>query len=161
MDRTNELIKGKRDVTVERIGQTHIDQISNYSTNSTHDEPAFIIPQIFDFTGEQDQHGQNERLPIKPKTRFLFYNGLVDINNSHSYWYLADGTNNPPANTQYPLVSPYEYWPIQNVVGPPPVNTLNLNFSNDTRYFMDPDPGASTYGLIPQTLFDIFMLNLF
>ena len=42
--------------------------------------------------------------------------------------------------------------------GPPivdAVNTLNLNFANDTRYFMDPNPGPG-YGESPNTLFEIF-----
>ncbi len=151
----NELLKGKRDVTVKGIAPTPIDNIINYSTNGSHADPSFIIPQIFEVTGEQDQHGQNERLPIKPKSRFLFYNGLATINNSHSYWYMA-GSNGNQGNgswSAYPLVSPYEFWPIQNSATQ---STLNLNFANDTRYFMDPDPGASTYGLIPNTLFDGF-----
>tara|TARA_R110001632_G_scaffold4697_2_gene19425 strand:+ start:11179 stop:15114 length:3936 start_codon:yes stop_codon:yes gene_type:complete len=157
----NELLKGKRDVEVTGIAPTPIDNIINYSTNGSHDDPSFIIPQIFEVTGEQDQHGQNERLPIKPKSRFLFYNGLATINNSHSYWYMA-GSNGNQGNgswSAYPLVSPYEYWPILNVPEIPPaaaINTLNLNFANDTRYFMDPDPGATIYGQIPNTLFDEF-----
>ena len=153
----NELLKGKRDVEVTGIAPTPIDNIINYSTNGSHDDPKFIIPQIFEVTGEQDQHGQNERLPIKPKSRFLFYNGLVEISNAHSYWYLAGASSNP--QPIYPLVSPYEYWPILNVPEIPPaaaINTLNLNFANDTRYFMDPDPGATIYGQIPNTLFDEF-----
>jgi hypothetical protein len=155
-DSQNELLKGKRDIEVTGIAPTPIDQIINYSSNGSHEDFEFIIPQIFEVTGEQDQHGQNERLPIKPKSRFLFYNGLIDINNTHSYWYMADGTGSPNAQQSYPLVSPYEYWPIQNVAGPPPETTLNLNFANDTRYFMDPDPGATVYGQIPNTLFETF-----
>ena len=153
----NELLKGTREVEVLGIAPTPIDNIINYSTNGSHDNPSFIIPQIYEVTGDQDQHGQNQRLPIKPKSRFLFYNGLVPINNAHSYWYLAGSGINPKQT--YPLVSPYEYWPILNVPEIPPaaaINTLNLNFANDTRYFMDPDPGAPTYGQIPNTLFEKF-----
>ena len=156
----NELLKGKREVKVLGIAPTPIDQIINYSTNGSHDDPEFIIPQIFEITGQQDQHDQNERLAIKPNTRFLFYNGLVDINNNHSEWYMI-GDNN--SQEQYPLVSPYEYWPILNIPEVPPaaaVNTLNLNFANDTRYFMEPDPGQGAdpnpYGQIPNTLYQTF-----
>ena len=159
-DSQNELLKGKRNVELLGIAPTPIDQIINNHPSSGHQDPQFILPQVFEFTGEQTSNGLNERLPIKTKTRFLFYNGLIAINNSQSYWYL----NSPGGVTQqqtYPLVSPYEYWPVVNVAfdpGPPivdAVNTLNLNFANDTRYFMDPVPGTG-YGETPNTLFEIF-----
>ena len=154
-DSQNELLKGKRDIEVTGIAPTPIDQIINYSSTGSHEDFEFILPQIFEVTGEQDQHGQNERLPIKPKSRFLFYNGLIDINNTHSYWFMSDGTGSPNAQQRYPLVSPYEYWPIPATAPGDPA-PLNLNFANDTRYFMDPDPGATVYGQIPNTLFQEF-----
>lgn len=145
-DSQNELLKGAREVEVLGIAPTPIEQIFDTQGSTSHTNPEFILPQIFEVD-------DNKRLPIKPKTRFLFYNGLVPTNGTT--WYFKTGPATQLAYVTYPLVSPYEYWPIENTVGPPPVNTLNLNFSNDTRYFMDPDPGT-TYGQIPNTLFDIF-----
>ena len=145
-DSQNELLKGKREIEVNGIAPTPIEQIVDTQGSTGHTNPDFILPQIFEVD-------DNKRLPIKPKTRFLFYNGRVTTGGTT--WYFKTSGTTEIALTDYPLVSPYEYWPIQNVVGPPPVNTLNLNFSNDTRYYMDPAPSA-TYNEIPNTLFDIF-----
>ena len=145
-DSQNELLKGKREVEVLGIAPTPIEQIVDTQGSSAHTNPDFILPQIFEVD-------DNERLPIKPKTRFLFYNGMVTT--SGTTWYFKTSGTTQIAMVTYPLVSPYEYWPIQNVVGPPPVNTLNLNFANDTRYYMDPAPDAA-YTEIPNTLFEIF-----
>lgn len=145
-DSQNELLKGKREIEVLGIAPTPIEQIVDTQGSSSHTNPDFILPQIFEVD-------DNKRLPIKPKTRFLFYNGRVTTGGTT--WYFKTSGTTQLALTDYPLVSPYEYWPIQNVVGPPPVNTLNLNFANDTRYYMDPAPSA-TYNEIPNTLFEIF-----
>ena len=145
-DSQNELLKGKREIEVLGIAPTPIDQIVDTQGSSAHTNPDFILPQIFEVD-------DNKRLPIKPKTRFLFYNGMVTTGGTT--WYFKTSGTTQLAMVTYPLVSPYEYWPIQNVVGPPPVNTLNLNFANDTRYYMDPEPSA-TYNQLPNTLFEIF-----
>ena len=145
-DSQNELLKGKREIEVNGIAPTPIEQIVDTQGSSAHTNPDFILPQIFEVD-------DNKRLPIKPKTRFLFYNGMVTTGGTT--WYFKTTGTTQIAMVTYPLVSPYEYWPIQNVVGPPPVNTLNLNFANDTRYYMDPAPSA-TYNEIPNTLFEIF-----
>ena len=153
-DSQNELLKGKRDVEVLGIAPTPIDQI--VSLHDAAANPKFILPHIFEVD-------DNERLPIKPKTRFLFYNGRVTTGGT-TWWFKTSATTKIPL-TDYPLVSPYEYWPIENVLGPPPVNTLNLNFANDTRYFLDPDPNdydaqgnpiPPIYSEIPNTLFETF-----
>ena len=80
------------------------------------------------------------------KTRMLFYNGLVPFthpNNpggANNTWYLAPG---PTANTTYPLVSPYQSWPILP-------QTLNLNWFNDVQYWQTiagyNDIGSTLYG---------------
>ena len=145
-DSQNELLKGQRDVEVLGIAGTPIEQIVDTQGSSSHTNPEFIIPQIFEVDDDK-------RLPIKPKTRFLFYNGMVTT--SGTTWYFKTSGTSQLAMVTYPLVSPYEYWPIQNVVGPPPINTLNLNFANDTRYYMDPTPDAA-YTETPNTLFEIF-----
>ena len=151
-DSGNELLKGKREVEVLGLAPTPIDQIVDTQGSSAHTNPEFILPQIFEVD-------DNQRLPIKPKTRFLFYNGLVTTDGTT--WYIKTGSSSQIAMVTYPLVSPYEYWPITNIAedpGPPvveAVNTLNLNFANDTRYYMDPTP-AEAYAQLPNTLFEIF-----
>ena len=144
----NELLKGKREVEVLGIAPTPIDQIP---FNNNHTAEEFIIPQIFELDG-------TDRIAIKPKTRFLFYNGLIDLNNTHQ-WYFIQG--NSTAYSSYALVSPYEYFPVENIAGSPgppvveAVSTLNLNFANDTRYFLDPNPGTQ-YFETPNTIFESF-----
>ena len=141
----NELLKGTRKIEVKGIAPTPIDQILDTSNN--HPEPSFILPSIVEVTGEQTNSNPSrpEQLPIKPKTRFLFYNGKIPITVSQHYWWLNDG-GNPILQTNYPLVSPYENWPIQQT-------SLNLNFSNDTRYYINPTPGPGYFDQ-GSTLFD-------
>ena len=140
-DSANELLKGKRDVKCKVIAPTPIDQI-NTGSNANHPYPQFILPQIIEVDG-----ASFDRLPIVSKTRLLFYNGLQDISVSQDKWRLDDGSTNGAQQPFWPLVSPYENWPIINTPGDdtvtppiPAISTLNLNFSNDTRYYIDPDP---------------------
>jgi hypothetical protein len=135
----NELLKGKRDIEVKGIAPTPLDQI-NHGGNANHPYPQFILPTIIEVTGENF-----ERLPIKAKSRFLFYNGLQDIQVAQDNWYLKSGVSNLEQD-KWPLVSSYENWPVEQV-------GLNLNFSNDTRYYTDPDPGTGYFDQ-GQTLFD-------
>lgn len=136
----NELLKGTREVTVEGISPTPIDQI-NHGSNAPHPYPQWVLPTIIEVTGENF-----DRLPIKTNTRFLFYNGEQDIAVAQDDWYLDNDTGNPVLQTTWPLVSPYENWPVQQT-------SLNLNFFNDTRYYINPDPGTGYYDQ-GSTLFD-------
>jgi len=142
---TNELLKGTRKIDVKGIAPTPIDQILD--TTGNHPEPTFIIPSIVEVTGEQTSSNPSrpEQLPLKPKTRFLFYNGKIPITVSQHEWYLDDN-GVATVQTNYPLVSPYENWPVQQT-------SLNLNFSNDTRYYINPSPGIGYFDQ-GSTLFD-------
>ena len=136
----NELLKGTRDVEVLGISPTPIDQI-NHGTNAPHPYPQWILPTIIEVTGENF-----DRLPIVTNTRFLFYNGEQNIAVAQDDWYLDNDTGNPVLQTTWPLVSPYENWPVTQT-------SLNLNFFNDTRYYINPDPGTGYYDQ-GSTLFD-------
>jgi len=142
----NELLKGNRKIDVKGIAPTPIDQI--FDSTGNHPEPQFILPTIVEVTGEQTASNPSrpEQLSIKPKTRFLFYNGEKNITISQHQWYLNNDTGNSVLQTTWPLVSPYENWPIQP-------SSLNLNFSNDTRYYIQPSPGAGYFDQ-GSTLFD-------
>ena len=116
----NDLLKGTREVKLLGIAPTELVNIQGASAND------FVpIPQLHTHSSEDTglQH-----LPIKPKTRILFYNGLQPFTvpgNPHDGWYLQ---NDPNKKIIYPLVSPYENWPITTT-------SLNLNFSNDIQYW--------------------------
>ena len=143
---TNELLKGTRKIDVKGIAPTPIDQIID--TTGVHPEPTFILPSIVEVTGEQTASNPSrpEQLPLKPKTRFLFYNGKIPITVSQHEWYLNNDSGNAVLQTNYPLVSSYENWPVQQT-------SLNLNFSNDTRYYINPSPGTGYFDQ-GSTLFD-------
>ena len=142
----NELLKGTRNIDVTGFAPTPIDQI--FDSTGNHPEASFILPTIVEVTGEQTSSNPSrpEQLAIKPKTRFLFYNGEQNITVNQHRWYLNNDTGNSVLQTTWPLVSPYENWPIQP-------GSLNLNFSNDTRYYIQPSPGAGYFDQ-GSTLFD-------
>ena len=145
----NELLKGTRKIEVKGIAPTPIDQITHGSTG-THPEPRFILPSIVEVTGDSTTSNPPvaERLPIKPKTRFLFYNGKIPITVSQNEWYLNNDSGSAVLQTDVPLVSPYENWPPQQT-------SLNLNFFNDTRYYINPSPGTGYFDQ-GSTLFDAY-----
>ena len=137
----NELLKGTRKIEVKGIAPTPLDQITSSSPGYA-TIPQWVIPQVF----TTDDGDAIEYVPIKPKTRILFYNGKETATNV--IWYLNDDSGNEQPQTDWPLVSPYENWPVQQA-------SLNLNFSNDTRYYINPSPGGGYYNQ-GTTLFDGF-----
>ena len=143
----NELLKGSRKIEVTGIAPTPIDQIDYTEAQNQQENPRWVIPSIYELTGDVSSTGYPNQHAIKSKTRLLFYNGKqtgdpdTALPNADR-WYLAD--NNPI--DFWPLVSPYENWPVEQT-------SLNLNFSNDTRYYIDPNPG-SLYFDQGSTLFD-------
>ena len=133
----NDLLKGTRDITLSGISPTILLNIEN-----TDPVDNFNIAQLHTHSAENS--GLQHR-PIKPKTRFLFYNGLQNINNSQHYW-LLEGTDGGQASDRwavFPLVSPYETWPITT-------GSLNLNWANDIQYW-GTSPG---YNQIGASLYD-------
>jgi hypothetical protein len=115
-DANNDLLVGKREVKLNGIAPTVL-----VNLQGTTPIENFNIPQLH---VRESQNGSTLNLPIKPKTRFLFYNGLQPVN--VHVWYLEGAT--PAARDTYPLVSPYQEWPIQP-------QTLNLNWANDVQYW--------------------------
>ena len=115
----NDLLKGTREIKLLGIAPTELVNIQGALADD------FVpIPQLHTHSSEDTglQH-----LPIKPKTRMLFYNGLqpFTVTPPQDGWYIQ---NDPANRTVYPLVSPYETWPITD-------GTLNLNFANDIQYW--------------------------
>jgi len=129
-DSGNDLLKGTRDVKVTGIANTPFTQVEGQPSTS-----SWIIPQLHTHTSDNG----TKHLPIKPKTRLLFYNGRKTTPQS---WYLQDGT---PLN-EYPLVSQYETFPIT-------AQSLNLAFSNDVKYWGDDVVGYNSNG---RTLYDTY-----
>ena len=125
-DSNNELLKGTRNINTIGIAPTPLGTIQENAVNANHQAPGFIFPQIH--VNETEDTGL-KHLPIKPKTRLLFYNGLVPVpqpSSGNLRWYLQTNAN---MYTTYPLVSSFEDWPNQS-------NALNLNWSNDINYWV-------------------------
>ena len=132
-DSGNELLKGSREIKVTGIANTPFTQIEGQASTS-----SWIVPQLH-VHGTDD--GPARHLPIKPKTRLMFYNGLKA---TPAAWYMV---NTSPIN-DYPLVSQYEAWPITPA-------SLNLGFSNDIQYWGD-DITSANYNLNGTTLYDSY-----
>ena len=136
----NDLLKGTREIKLIGIAPTPISQIEGWVTGDN-----VALPQLHTHSPEDTglQH-----LPLKVKTRMLFYNGLQPFthpNNTggaNNTWYLQSSPN-PVAKNNYPLVSPYQTWPIQT-------QTLNLNWYNDVQYWQTiagyNETGSTMYG---------------
>ena len=128
----NDLLKGKREIKLIGIAPTPVTNIEGGV-----EADGFVIPQLHTHSSEDTglQH-----LPIKTKTRLLFYNGLKSVT-THAWRF--QGAPGSPFNV-YPQVSPYEVFPIQN-------QTLNLNWANDVKYWTNTPSVISTNGV---TLYD-------
>lgn len=134
-DSNNELLKGTRDVKVIGMSNTPMTQVEGQDTTSN-----WIVPQIHVHSTDD---GPTKHLPIKARTRLVFYNGLQA---TPIPWYLVDTT----PMLQYPLVSQYETWPIAP-------GSLNLAFSNDVQYWgTGVTTGGLNWNLNGSTLYDSY-----
>jgi hypothetical protein len=141
----NELLKGNKKIEVKGISPTPLEQIA-HNSNSTHPYPEWVIPIIHKY---DTQDGISLSAPIKPNSRLMFYNGLQTIEAGQSNWYTVDGTGTQ-AESEWPLCSPYETWPVEE-------SSLNLNFFNDVRYYLDGTlTPYSDYTAQGQTLFTAY-----
>ena len=100
-DSGNELLVGERKIKTN-WAPTPISQIDGGSSTN-----SFIIPKlkVYDTVDDDNGNPMTIGLPIKPKTRLLYYNGLQTASET---WELQDSTSSIGL---YPLVSPYEKWP--------------------------------------------------
>jgi hypothetical protein len=122
----NDLLKGNRDVKLIGISPTPLAAIEN-------GDYTWSLAQLHTHSTED---AGLQHLPIRPKTRMLFYNGMVPVTVTTplTFWYFLNSTGNVTEEKWdiYPLVSSYQEWPIVS-------DTLNLNWQNDTKYFMGPN----------------------
>ena len=127
-DSNNDLLKGSRTISTKWAG-TPMTQIEGEPTTS-----SFILPQLH--VHEAGDAG-TQHLPIKCKTRFLFYNGLQTIDLNANRWYLEGSLNDPYDN--YPLVSYSSEWPMTQ-------DGTVLNWNIDIGYW-----GFGVNGYPPRT----------
>ena len=141
-DSNNELLKGKRTIQT-KWAPTPMTQIEGAASTS-----SFIIPQLH--VHEAADTG-TQHLPIRAKTRFLFYNGLQSTNGGgHQHnWYLAGNAGNQTNGSwnAYPLVSYSSEWPMND-------DGVILNWYVDIGYW-----GNAVSGFPPQTgssMYDLY-----
>lgn len=136
-DANNELLKGKRDIAVN-YAPTPLTTIDGEPSDS-----AWVIPRLC--TNEAEADG-NQFLPIKAKTRFLFYNGTKVTHPTNPIeWYFRNDNN---GIGYYPVVSPISG---QAIGTPNPENTI-LQWFKDVTYYI---PTATTQWQ-GQSMYDIY-----
>ena len=133
-DSGNELLTGSREIAT-KWAPTPMARLEGTAANS-----PFIIPQIH---VHESGDGGTEHLPIKPKTRFLFFNGLQPTggNGHQNHWYLQ-GIEGDQANDSwsvYPLASYSSEWPLQS-------DGIILNWFNDIGYWGNAVTGYPSQG---------------
>ena len=132
-DSGNELLVGSRKIQTN-WAPTPMTQIEGVDNTS-----PFVIPQIH---AHVEKDGATEHLPIKPKTRFLFYTGLHDVGANQNTWELGNSMH----LDEFPLVAYSDTWPLVS-------GSTILNWRNDVGYWgsnvdgYPPQSGQSLYNL--------------
>ena len=134
-DSNNDLLKGTRNIET-KWAPTPMTQIEGAGPTS-----SFILPQLH--VHESGDAG-TLHLPIKSKTRFLFYNGMQTIPVNNNRWYL-DGAVNP--QELYPLVSYSSEWPMTQ-------NSTVLNWNVDIGYWGNSVSGYPSR--LGQSMYDLY-----
>ena len=132
----NDLLTGTKEIRLQNMESSIITTIEGSEATDN-----FTCMQIHQHAGV-DSTGEVQHVPVKAKTRLLFYNGVKPIARASFHWKLEDV---PAKQDEYPMVSPYEYWPITE-------SSLNLNFANDVQYW-GISPGYNKNGV---NLFNAF-----
>ena len=117
-DSSNELLVGSKEIKTN-WAPTPITQLEGAA-----DTKSFILPLI------HTHNEAGEHVPVKPKTRFLFYNGLKTVDGIS--WRLNGYSNN-----YYPLVSNSSTFPMTT-------DGIVLNWFNDIGYWGTSVPGYPT-----------------
>ncbi len=134
-DSGNDLLKGAR--TIETLwAPTPMTHIEGTPTTS-----SFILPQLH---VHEAGDINTQHLPIKPKTRFLFYNGLQPITTNSYRWHL-EGVADPMDH--YPLVSYSSEWPMTGT------GTI-LNWNVDIGYWGNSVSGYPSR--LGQSMYDLY-----
>lgn len=128
-DSNSELLKGKRDIKLN-YAPTPMGTIDGAPNNS-----KWVIPKIR--TVEAEDQGP-QHLPIKAKTRFLFYNGPRINDAAGTEWFWTTSTNNGPLNTPQGPMSYYgQVSPISgSALTPSTQADLILQWYKDVVYYV-------------------------
>lgn len=142
----NELLTGSRDINLG-WASTPLTQIEGAGVNAN-----MIIPQIHTHTAEKEF---TLHLAVKPKTRFLFYNGLETIAGAYEgigvgqapFWlFFNEATNADVTKYAYPRAT---FW--SDTI--PTNNTINLNWQIERGYYA---AYTGFNGLLGRALYDVY-----
>jgi hypothetical protein len=136
----NELLKGDRKIETQLI-PVPVMQIEG-AVQATKGMDNTIIPQLHTHSAE-DVGVLHE--PVVGNKHLLYYNGIKNVYTDIAYtdtWYMENDLGVASGFTDYPMVSPYEDFPILNT-------TLDLNWQREDGYIkfglQDTNKGASVY----------------
>jgi len=136
----NELLNGERTIETNLI-PVPVMQIEG-AKEDTNGMDNTIIPQLHTHSAE-DTGVLHE--PVVGNKHLLYYNGIKNtgtIPARNDDWYMENDLGVASGFTNYPMVSPYEDFPIQP-------STLDLNWQREDGYIkfglQDTDKGASVY----------------
>ena len=149
-DSQNDLLKGEKKFET-KFASTPIKQIEDAST-AGNGMWNTIIPQIHTHTNTDTglQH-----LPIKAKTRLLFYDGLESTGYEPANakdWYMVVNGSSTNMGDEFPMVSPYSEWPIDT-------QTLDLNWQKETSYILQPDLVGFDIDAYMESVYDRYWIN--
>ena len=110
---------------------------------------TFVIPFLSKLGDEITTHQHLQHVPMRPKPRLLFWNGIAPIDVTEEWWYegLDDlgvltkySSANAPLNQGYPRATPYSEFPTTST-------TLNLNWFREAPLFPNGEAllGESVY----------------
>ena len=155
----NDLLKGEKNVKL-KIASTPVTEIQGASTNTGTGalvgRDNMVIPHIYSLEAGETRA---LRKPIKPKTRFLFYNGmkytgrtfngLNSATDTSAPWYWR--TDDPAVGAfseLFPQATPYQYT-FNEIDYNPSIPSLNLTWQAENGYlrFGQLSPGYSMYDL--------------
>ena len=138
-DSQNDLLAGTRKVeTIFAPTPVNLVEGSDEATSE------FVIPFFSKLGDEPTSHGHLQHIPMRPKLRLLFWNGIATIPVGER-WYYTDGTttynsSQAPLNDGYPRMTPYSEFPTTST-------TLNINWFREIPLFPNGEAllGESVY----------------
>ena len=119
-DSQNELLQDTRAVQ-SVFAPTPVDTVEGATAGS-----SFIIPYFTVQLEELSDHDHAQHVPMKPKPRLLFWNGLASIPATDE-WHYTDDITTVHNTTDYPRATP-----VQNILTTP--DTRNLNWKREDEY---------------------------
>lgn len=161
VDANNDLLKDSKKIEVNYAATptTEINGASNDVGSPTEilvGRNNMLIPHIYNL-----EPGRTRALkkPIKPKTRFLFYNGMKYTgqvynlnspftNNTTASWYWREDNNTAGNSLLFPMVSPYQYMSHPYEPGAnSETNSINLTWQAENGYLQlnNLSPSLSLY----------------